>query len=431
MVRTMKFLFGFFALTLWQATTVYGGGTMDSCDEQAGCISISRVATKTGKCGDCTIHICLTFNLGTSTCAKGATDTVSHVCTKNKDTTPEQCFPDPFVGFEIDTDQVTTISTNTRYCVDVKPGEPAVFFIADGGTCTAYAGTTPLPFSTTCAPTSTTNPIPSCSGNKEGKECVWTIPTTGLQCDDTDPRARGDPHFLTWHGEKYDYHGACDLVLLHSDKFDHGLGMDIHIRTKHRGPYSYITSAALRIGDEILEVTGQDGLFYLNGEANVALPSKITGYRISYNRRSDFQQTYLVHLHNKQTVVIKTWHDLVSVSIENGKEEDFGDAVGLMGDFATGHKRARDGHVMEDVNAFGQEWQVREDELKLFQTLKLPQHPQQCVLPPAKTEKRRRLGEGISEVVAKAACAHVDAEDFDFCVYDVLVTNDIGSAGAY
>jgi hypothetical protein len=118
------------------------------------------------------------------------------------------------------------------------------------------------------------------------------------------------------------------------------------------------------------------------------------------------------------------------VSIEHGKDADFGDAVGLMGDYVTGRKRARDGHVMDDANAFGQEWQVRADELK-FQTLQSPQHPQECVMPPAKADKRRRLGEGISETAAKAACAHVGAEDFDFCVYDVMATNDVGMAGAY
>jgi hypothetical protein len=50
-----------------------------------------------------------------------------------------------------------------------------------------------------------------------------------------------------------------------------------------------------------------------------------------------------------------------------------------------------------------------------------------------KADKRRRLGEGITEVAAKAACAHahVGAEDFDFCVYDVMATNDVGMAGAY
>jgi hypothetical protein len=46
--------------------------------------------------------------------------------------------------------------------------------------------------------------------------------------------ANGDPHFKTWQGQHYDYHGECDLVLLHSSEFGSGLGLDVHIRTKLR-----------------------------------------------------------------------------------------------------------------------------------------------------------------------------------------------------
>jgi hypothetical protein len=43
--------------------------------------------------------------------------------------------------------------------------------------------------------------------------------------------AQGDPHFKTWRGQHFDFHGECDLVLLHSSEFGSGLGLDIHIRT--------------------------------------------------------------------------------------------------------------------------------------------------------------------------------------------------------
>ena len=49
--------------------------------------------------------------------------------------------------------------------------------------------------------------------------------------------------------------GECDLVLVHIDDFQNGLPLDIHIRTKIRyEDYSYIESAAIKIGDDILEV---------------------------------------------------------------------------------------------------------------------------------------------------------------------------------
>ena len=42
---------------------------------------------------------------------------------------------------------------------------------------------------------------------------------------------KGDPHFVTFAGEQYDFHGGCDLVLLSNPGFSNGLGMDIHVRT--------------------------------------------------------------------------------------------------------------------------------------------------------------------------------------------------------
>jgi hypothetical protein len=427
--NTMKFQFGIVALALWQATTVQGD-PINSCSTQSNCIIVTKTPIKNdGECGVCTIRVCLTLDLNKQGCVK-QTGTVSHVCTDNKDTTPDQC-SSPFTGFENPGDKVEGIGDDSTYCVGVAPGQNAVFIVKDGNTCADSASTG---FGT-CAPRSSSTT--SCTGNGLGVECVWTVPTTGVDCSSLPdpkptPNGGGDPHFRTWTGEKYSYHGACDMVLLHSDKFDNGLGMDIHIRTKHRGQYSYITTAAVRIGDDILEIIGQDKRYYLNSEANVAFPAKIAGYDITYSLRSDTQQTFLIHLPKEQRVVIKTWYELVSVSIENGNEADFGDAVGLMGDYVTGHKRARDGHVMDDVNAFGQEWQVRSDEPKLFQTLKMPQYPQECMMPPVMLDKRRRrLSEGVTEDVAKAACAHVSVDDFDFCVYDVMATNDVGMVGAY
>lgn len=47
------------------------------------------------------------------------------------------------------------------------------------------------------------------------------------------PEAFGDPHFQTWTGLRFDYHGECDLVLLSAPMFEGG-PLDIHIRTKIR-----------------------------------------------------------------------------------------------------------------------------------------------------------------------------------------------------
>ena len=70
------------------------------------------------------------------------------------------------------------------------------------------------------------------------------------------PGTSGDPHFRTWTGEMFDFHGGCDLVLVDTPDFANGLGFSIHIRTKIKTWWSYIESAVIRIGDSTLEVQG-------------------------------------------------------------------------------------------------------------------------------------------------------------------------------
>ena len=238
----------------------------------------------------------------------------------------------------------------------------------------------------------------------------------------------GDPHFKTWSGHKFDYHGACDLVLLQNPSFNQKQGMDIHVRTKHIRELSYVSSAAVRIGDDILEVHSDK--YFVNGIENAELPITVGGFELTRKVVNDHQLTYIVHANN-QNIVVKTWKQFVSVKIEHATHEDFGESVGLMGSFGTGHMFARDGiTVMEhDVNAFGQEWQVMPWEAQLFQTVEGPQFPSQCAVL-KKTTRRRRLGE-VSEEQAAQACADVAVEDRDLCIYDVMATNDMTMAGAY
>jgi len=71
--------------------------------------------------------------------------------------------------------------------------------------------------------------------------------------------------------------------------------------------------------------------------------------------------------------------------------------------------------------AFAMEWQVREDEPKLFQATRTPQHPLGlCVMPQDKQkEKGRRLGAvSVSEKAARAACAK-RGDEIDECTWGV------------
>jgi hypothetical protein len=226
------------------------------------------------------------------------------------------------------------------------------------------------------------------------------------------------------------------LVFLQSKEFELGVDLDIHIRTKIRGDMSYITSAALRIGSDILEVESQ-GLYFFNGVANAELPSEFSGFAFLHTQPKDKQHVFEVHLGGRERVKLKAYKYLVSVVIEQGLSKHFGKSVGLMGDFLMGHMISRDGEtVLDDAIAFGQEWQVLDTEPTLFQTTRFPQHPQKCTMPTPKATNtlRRRLSEksSVDELAAERACQHW-GEGKDDCVFDVLTTGDLelAAVGAY
>merc|ERR1711935_803940 len=76
----------------------------------------------------------------------------------------------------------------------------------------------------------------------------------------------GDPHFKTWTGDKYDYHGECDLVLVDHPAFANDLGLKIHIRTERVKYFSFISNIAVQIGDDVLEFDNDVENFLINGE---------------------------------------------------------------------------------------------------------------------------------------------------------------------
>lgn len=222
------------------------------------------------------------------------------------------------------------------------------------------------------------------------------------------------------------------MVLASSNNFAKGQGLDIHLRTTIRDNWSFISGAALRIGEDILEVHSF-GKYYLNGVEDAPLPPKFGGLPISHKvqkRRPDHFTIYT----NPGKVQIRVFHDFVSVNIQDPSPESFGDTVGLMGDFKTGAWLMRDGETMAtNPNEFGAEWQVQENESQLFVEEGSVKPPETCRLPDPSKEERRRLEESsVTVETAKAACAHWK-EDKDVCMHDVLLTGDldVAVAGAY
>lgn len=252
------------------------------------------------------------------------------------------------------------------------------------------------------------------------------------ECCNLDGTVYGDPHFQTWSGEKYDYHGQCDLVLIHNPGFADGLGMDIHIRTKIHNDWSAVESAAIRIGEDVLEVSGEGG-YWLNGEPNVQFPALLAGrHVISMREPGPNTRRFSIGIGHNQKVRITQFKDFLAVNIDNPLHEDFDGSLGLLGAFGSGYRVGRNGKtIVEDWNAFGQEWQVLATEPKLFHVNDSPQHPQQCQLPSKVKDVSRRRLSGLVYTEAEEACGHVEGTEYKDCIFDVLATGDVEMAGAY
>ena len=227
-----------------------------------------------------------------------------------------------------------------------------------------------------------------------------------------------------WGGTWYDFMGECDLVLLKGQMASKDV--NIHIRTKIRYDYSFIETAAIQFGDDVLEVSSW-GRYSLNGIDHADL-SQQDSLSVEHSKTNDKEDVFTIKLPKGQNIVVKSFKDMVSVQPKLAIPS----AQGLLGEYGTNNMLARDGKtILEDPNAFGQEWQVREDEPHLFSTMRAPQHPHaKCTMPDASAKvTRRRLGETVARAAAEAACEHW-GEQKELCMTDVMKTGDLDYANA-
>ncbi len=244
---------------------------------------------------------------------------------------------------------------------------------------------------------------------------------------------------------------------MRSKGFQSGSGLDVHIRTTRvdnpRGiSYSYISSAAVQIERDVLEVSN-DGHILINGNddndmnldnnkdnTSPVLSTVFAGYTLTKTRKGSKNRiaTFDLDLHDGKNIIIRcnTKNGMIFVDI-NGH---FDDSEGLLG-APLGSKNgdmllSRDGSLdmTGNWNSFGEEWQVRDTEPKLFQESREPQYPVTCSYDADKdssnTQLRRRLlhnnaEDGVTREEAMEACAHTVGEKKNFCIDDVMVTGDL------
>ncbi|CAJ1946047.1 unnamed protein product [Cylindrotheca closterium] len=262
----------------------------------------------------------------------------------------------------------------------------------------------------------------------------------------TDAGSKGDPHFTTWQGEHFEFHGQCDLTLAKDADFADGTGLNVQIRTKLVRYWSYIKSAAIFIGGDILEVQGSGDMdrevsnywvnFEFQGKTNSIGGFPLTLYDDKFPGHP--KRRFEIDLSSKypgQKIVISTFKEFVKVDFANPSADAFGNTVGMLGNFKSGKTLSRDqATVIHDFTEFGTEWQVLPSDDMLFHDLSQPQFPEPCVLPEdPRGDRRRRLDESkISLEQAEQACATLnDPLSIKDCVYDILATQDLDMVGAF
>jgi len=278
---------------------------------------------------------------------------------------------------------------------------------------------------------------------------------------------RADPHFTTFSGKSFDYHGECDLVMLSSPSFASGSGLSVHIRTTRMDgkllSYSYISGAAVGIGNNVLEVQN-DGSLFVNGKRHMNndayLPTELATYPFTKNmigKKKKITQ-YVLNLTDSKIVGGQFKSEDLDKMIEpmtitihaNPKthmlfvkiDGDIHDGIGLLGNPLAGNRLlGRDGvtDMSKDWSKYGQEWQVRDTEQKLFQENRAPQYPDVCLDQVSndglskKTHnlRRRLLADGkvdngkVTREAANAVCKDFIGVNKDNCIYDVMVMGDL------
>lgn len=321
----------------------------------------------------------------------------------------------------------------------LTPGGP----VSSGGYSMAAAAANPPPITLMQVAfphyTTVTITYPGSNGSPD-------VTVTGLLDDHCnmifpEPSASGDPHFKTWGGDRFDFHGGCDLVLLKNEDFASGRGFKIHTRTHIKTWWSYIEAIVIQIGENTMEISGAEGgWIWLNGEKDghgiESGDAALGDYSFHSRRVNAFQTITRVDLGDKNAISIETFKHFVRVNLKPSTQASFYGSTGLLGSFPEGKMVARDGvTMMEDANEYGQEWMVHPSEPMLFHDFTASEHPHKCTMPDQeqKKEARRRLGElAITEMDAAQACSRVtDGSERDLCIFDVMATNDKDIAGSY
>ena len=180
--------------------------------------------------------------------------------------------------------------------------------------------------------------------------------------------ACGDPHFTRWTNEVRDsFHRECDMVLLKKENVEEGVDLEVQIRTTIKDSYSYIESAAVKIGNDAMEF--QMDAVYLNGEKkdDSAFPVDLgNGNKITKVNPSLAKGRQFFHITLLNRIILDVYSTKHFMGVKVGGNSQYLDgSFGMLGDYRTGDMIACDGRIMNNFEDFGFEWQVTPSDPKI------------------------------------------------------------------
>jgi len=255
-----------------------------------------------------------------------------------------------------------------------------------------------------------------------------------FECRDSAAGGGGDPHFSAFGGISFSWQGHCDSILaMIPGQKNAKSGLEIQIRTKKVRHWSTIDVVAVKVGRHVLEIGSNEGKLLLNGNevesvnkdslivSSTRIKERIILYKFVFDEDKNLE------------VKVNTRSEMIFVSLSGNYPKD---TFGLLGSPHRPGLFARGGSDMidEDINAFVESWQVRDDDTQLFQTTREPQFPAKCLynMVDKKGKTRSRRLKEIHEITAEEANAACDIHSRGplktFCVEDMIATGDFESA---
>jgi hypothetical protein len=217
----------------------------------------------------------------------------------------------------------------------------------------------------------------------------------------------------------------------------------IHVRTTRKLDFSYISGVAMKIGDDVVEVTPKADIF-LNGSSMIhgadstslttmsGLPFAITKEEKGTRR---LIVSYSFDLGNGRVINVQANKKRSMMFVRtSGNFPD--ETTGMLGSPKINSEMvSRDGRKLSeiDANTYGESWQVKDTDVQLFKERLGPQYPQKCMYEDApgataQLRGRRKLlaKKTVTMEEARAACASISSgTKRELCVEDTIAMGDL------